>query len=259
MFENVAEIKIVLAATLLLILITFFIILFVFFYQKRYYLYKKETQLLQSQFSETLLQSQIEIQEQTLQHISRELHDNLGQVASLIKINLHTIDLSNEKKAIDKIDFTRELTRQMINDIKALSVSLNSDRIEKNGLSSAIETEVERLNKTGTLTANYVIENDFPKLPDDKALILYRMVQEILNNAVKHSQAKQITISVNVNENIFILAISDNGVGFNVEEKKDSGGAGLQNLSSRANRINAQLQTESSPETGTRITIGLPI
>jgi two-component system NarL family sensor kinase len=253
------EIKIVLAITLLLLLITSFVILFLFFYQKRYYTHKKEKEQLQSQFSQTLLQSQIEIQEQTLQHISRELHDNLGQVASLIKINLNTLQLNNPEKAIDKIENTKELTRQLIADIKSLSVSLGSDRITQSGLAKAIETEVDRLNKTGQFNATFLLAGSMPEIDKDKAVIIYRMAQEIINNMIKHSGANQIDISLNNHDKLFILAFRDNGKGFNVAEKLNDSGAGLKNLKNRALLINALLHIQSSPGAGSQVTIELPL
>ncbi len=253
------EIKIVIAITLLLILITLFVIFFLFFYQKRYYQYIKEKQLLQSQFSQSLLQSQIEIQEQTLQHISRELHDNLGQVASLIKINLNTINLSDTQKAEAKIEDTKDLTRQLIADIKSLSVSLGSDRISQVGLVKAIETEVERLNKTGQFNATYELLGVVPEIDKDKSVILYRMAQEVLNNMVKHSRAKQINISLQVKDNILTSLFRDNGIGFNMEQQENSSGAGFRNLKNRALLINAKLDVQSVPGNGTTITIELPL
>ena len=253
------EIKIVLAVTLLLLLITTFVILFLFFYQKRYYTHKKEKEQLQSQFAQTLLQSQIEIQEQTLQHISRELHDNLGQVASLIKINLNTLQISNADKAIEKIENTKELTRQLITDIKSLSISLGSDRINQSGLVKALETEADRLNKTGLFDASFRLEGPLPEIDNDKEVILYRMSQEILNNMVKHSGAKQIDISLITTDNLFILAFKDNGAGYNVEEKMSAPGAGLKNLKNRALLIKAKIQIQSSPGAGSQVIIELPL
>ncbi|MBC7888662.1 MAG: hypothetical protein H7Z13_12345 [Ferruginibacter sp.] len=210
-------------------------------------------------FNHELLQTQIEIQEQTLQQVSRELHDNLGQVASLIKINLSTLQFSNPEKAIEKIEDTKDLTRQLIADIKSLSVSLGSDRIAQVGLVKAIEIEVERLNKTGQFSASYELRGTAPVIDNDKSLILYRMAQEVLNNIIKHSRARHINILLHVNENIFILAFNDDGIGFNAEEKMNASGAGLHNLKSRAVLINAQLHIESLPGNGSSVTIALPV
>lgn len=260
MFKSLSNLSnsILLATIVILVLCGFIILNFILYYFKTK---KHHTQqiILKSQFAQTLLQSQIEIQEQTLQHISRELHDNLGQVASLIKINLNTLQLDNMPKTAEKIEATKDLTRQLIADIKSLSVSLGSDRIAQAGLVKALETEVERLNKTGQFTAIFALEGTMPVIDNDKAVILYRMAQEILNNMVKHSQATQINIFLHASENLFKLQFNDDGVGFNAAEKLNGSGAGLRNLTSRALLIHATLQILSSAENGTSIIIEMPL
>lgn len=258
--EKSSEIALlIIAGTITLILLGIFIVMFILFYQKKHANYINEKQQLQAQFSQTLLQSQIEIQEQTRRHISRELHDNLGQIASIIKINLTTISLQHPEKAGQKIEDTKELTRQLIADIKALSISLNSDHIAKAGLITAIATEVERINKTEQFRATLINTASNIIIDNDKAIILFRMVQEVLNNIIKHSKAKEITVTANSTENLFILALSDNGTGFSIEEKLNSGGQGLQNLQQRAALIHAKFSIESVPGAGTHVTIEVPV
>jgi signal transduction histidine kinase len=248
-----------LIGVLVLIILVCFIIAFIMFYQKKRSAHVTEINTVKLKFHQTLLQSQLEIQEQTLQHISHELHDNLGQVASLIKINLNTLQLNDTDKATEKIENTKELTRQLITDIKTLSVSLSSDRIAQTGLAKALEIEAERLNKTGQFEAGFVQEGNMPAIDNDKAVILYRMAQEALNNMVKHSGAKHIIVLLNATENLFTLALSDDGIGFNIDEQIKNGGAGLLNLQNRAKLINAQLSIQTAPGNGTRITIELPL
>lgn len=249
----------VVVGTIIVVLLS--VALFVFFgiYQKKSFHHKLETQQLQIQFSQTLLQSQLEIQEQTLQHISNELHDNIAQVASVIKMNLHTIKFNDIHKAEEKVEYTGELVKQLIADIKGLSVNLNGDRVVKIGLVKALETEIERINKTELYTAVFETDNNIPPIDDDKIIILYRMVQETLNNMVKHSEAKEIRLKLNCTENLLRLFLSDDGKGFNVEEKLKNGtGAGLQNLQKRAKLINATLTINSEPGNGTAVTIEYP-
>ncbi|MFT3681859.1 MAG: ATP-binding protein [Ferruginibacter sp.] len=250
---------IIVIGSLLFLGLLFFIIAFLFLYQRRHAKHLMEKDELKFHFSQTLLQSQLEIQEQTLQQISRELHDNLGHSASIIKINLNTIKLDDPVKTLEKIEDTKELTRQLIGDIKSLSISLNGDRIAKTGLVKAIETEVERLNKTGLFIAEFSHHGHQPPVDHDKSVILYRMAQEVLNNAAKHSNAKQINVNLNVTENLFILAFSDNGDGFDVEKQLQSSGSGLQNLHNRARLINATLTIQSVPGSGTTTIVQLPL
>lgn len=243
------EITVLITGSIILFLVLVSLLIFIFVFS-----YKSKVS-----YKQTLLQSQLEIQEQTLQHLSKELHDNLGQVASLIKINLFTIGLDNKDKAIQKLNDTRELTKQLITDIKALSVSLGADRITQTGLAKALETEIDRLNKTEQFKATFVLHGILPNVHNDTAIILYRMAQEVLNNMVKHSNAQHITFKLSFIDNLIILAISDDGKGFDINEQmKNGNGAGLHNLQKRATLINATLTMESSIGNGTQVTIELP-
>ena len=256
--QQEADYSIILFSFFVLLLITIILIAAILYHNRRKK-YFQETALLQSQFSQTLLQSQIEIKEQTLQYISRELHDNLGQIASLIKINLNTLQLTDPEKANEKIEDAKYLTRQLIADIKSLSVSMGNDRILQTGLANAIKAEVERLNRTGEFIATFDISGTINVIDNDKSVILFRIAQEVLNNIVKHSRATQLTINLSFTEKLFTLALKDNGIGFNVDEKLRALGAGLRNLTARALLINAQLHIQSLPGNGTTITIELPL
>lgn len=236
-----------------------FIGLIMFRYYKRNHLYHHQISLLEYEKNQAILQSQLEIQEQTLQHISNELHDNVAQVASVIKMNLHTIKFNDTHKAEEKVKYTQELVKQLITDIKALSVNLNGERVAKIGLAKALETEIERINKTELFTAVFETDNNTPAIDDDKIIILYRMVQETLNNMVKHSNAKEIKLKLNSTKDLLRLNLSDDGNGFDVEEKLKNGtGAGLYNLQKRAKLINATLTINSQIGSGTSVIIEYP-
>lgn len=243
----------------LTLLFAAFIIAFLLINQKRHYKYIREKEKIKNEFEQTLLQSQLEIKEQTLRHIAYELHDNLGQIASLIKINLNTLQLGEPEKSIQKIEETKELTRRLIGDLKSLSISLNSDRVSQLGLVKGLKEEIERLNRTGLFHAELSVSESVPPLSENATIILYRMAQEILNNIVKHSQATEVSISIQVVEKLFTLVIRDNGVGFTLNDNVNGGGSGLLNLQSRAKLIEAVLSIESSPGAGTRISIDLPL
>jgi signal transduction histidine kinase len=242
------------------IMISFLVLLFlgITAYIKKRSIHQAQMAKLQADFASTLLQSQLEIREQTLQHVGRELHDNLGHMASLIKINLTTLNLANPDTAAEKVEATKELTRQLLTDLKALSRSIGPDRISRLGLVKAIEQEVANINKTGEFRADYQTDGIIPSLPDDKLIILFRMIQEILQNMVRHSQAKNISLILIGTEKSLNLKLSDDGTGFNVEEKLQGEGAGLHNLINRAKLISAEFSIQSSLSKGTQITINLP-
>ncbi|HMG88436.1 MAG TPA: ATP-binding protein [Chryseolinea sp.] len=254
-----SKITIVSGAVIFIFLVLLWLLRIVVKYQKNNFKHSLEKQQLQSQFSQTLLQSQLEIKEQTLQNIAYELHDNLGQIASLIKINLNTLQLKADEQSAQKIEDTKELVRQLITDLKSLSVSLNSERVSQLGIDKGLENEVERLNKTGQYEIVMQQEGSIPMLDANTTIILYRMSQEIINNIIKHSGAKRIVLSLNATSKFLILAFSDDGVGFDKEAKIKGGGSGLMNLQSRAKLINAELTIKSSPGSGTVISIELHV
>lgn len=252
------QILTVLLASLFLLLFFVGFLIFTILYFRRFNQLQLEKNELKLVFEKTIKKVELEIKEQTMQHIARELHDNLGQVASLIKINLYTLKLEDTLQTREKIESTQELARQMIVDIRALSTSLNGDRVTQLGLAKSLESEVEKLNKTGLIVAT-LHQPDYRLILDaNTTLILFRIGQEILNNTLKHSCAKHVTISLNVSEKLFTLAISDDGIGFNLEEKISSGGSGLLNLQNRAKLIHAEFSIQSSPN-GTSISIQLPL
>lgn len=237
-------------------IIIFLLICFIALVVVLYYYRQKKTR---DAFAHTLLQSQLEIQEQTLQQISNELHDNIAQIAGIIKMNLYTIKPDDIKKTKQKIEDTQELVQQLITDIRLLSVNFNGDRIIQIGLSKALETEIERINKTDLFVALFERDDTAIIIDDDKAIILYRMAQEILNNMMKHSNADKINLRLSSKENTITLSISDNGKGFDVDDTLKNGtGSGLRNLQKRAKLINASLIIKSSTGDGTNITIELP-
>lgn len=229
------------------------------FYQKKKFVHRQAMQEMEKQYKEELLQTQIETQEHLMQQLSQELHDNLGQIASLIKINLTTINTAVSGTVADQVSFTKELTRQMIKDIKALSVKLNSDRINEVGLVKMLEDEVEKINKTQRFQSMLEVNGDVPELNGNDAIILYRIIQESINNSLKHSDATTITFKLSGKNNLLILSISDDGKGFNIEEKMRSGGSGLHNFYKRVALIRGKLTLESEIGAGTTMTVILPL
>lgn len=237
----------------------FVALLFIFFislairYRKR----KKENELLKTSYRLELQKAHLEIQEETLSYVSRELHDNLGQLASLIKINLNTIDTASLPPAItDKVEDTRELMRRLTRDIKILSVGLNNASPYQPFL-EAVRKEIDQLNKTGVFRAELSVSNDFMEPQEEKSLMVFRMVQEVINNVIKHSQATLLSAHFYHRNGASVIELEDNGTGFDVDQPLNSEGSGLNNLRTRARLINADLKIRSRKTDGTTVTITL--
>jgi signal transduction histidine kinase len=176
--------------TLLFFALAVAIILFLRQYHKTQQKFDWERQ----NHKQALLQTEIEIKEQTLNAVSRELHDNLGQIASLIKINLNLVSTNINEHDRSKILESIELLKQLIADIKSLSLSLNSDNIHRIGLFESIKQDIERINRTGTLQIKFTSQNTLPALDPDVEIFLYRICQEAWNNILKHAKATNATL-----------------------------------------------------------------
>ena len=158
-----------------------------------------EKEEMKNTFQKTLLQTQLEIQEQTLKNISQEIHDNVGQVLTLAKLNLATTTVADEA-ASEKIKTSQQLIGKAIQDLRDLSRSLNTDYVEEMGLVRSVEYELELLQKTGTIATELNIEGKIIKFNKHTELILFRIVQETIHNIMKHAEAKKISASIDFND-----------------------------------------------------------
>lgn len=237
------------AGTIVILLLLLFLVLFIAEYQKRRKQFLDEKMRLQQES----LQSQLEIREQTLKNISEEIHDNIGQTLSLVKINLNRLikkPVANEEQLLQ----TRDLVSKAIQDLRAVSRSMNSGAVLRDGLLHAIEWELMQVERTGYYRTELMLTGEPEALDPRKELILFRIFQEALNNVIKHAQAKTIEVRLAYNNGL-ILQIRDNGQGFDL--KDGSTGIGLHNIRNRAALIGAQLNMESSAA-GTILELTLP-
>ncbi|MGB8193003.1 MAG: sensor histidine kinase [Chitinophagaceae bacterium] len=238
--------------------ITFFI--FFISYQKRKYKYAKEKQQLRTDFQQELLRTKLEIQEQTFQNISQEIHDNIGQMLSLLKLNLNTVDISQTQATEQKLQRSREIVAQAITDLRDLSKSLSPEAIMKIGLNDTIQKELLLMAKAGQYEANFTVQGDYYRFDPQKELIVFRIFQEILNNIIKHSKARTVNVKLDYQPQRFTLAVTDDGEGFDaskLESEETCIGLGVRNMYNRAVLIDATFTISSIPEKGTTVCIEL--
>ncbi len=252
----------IIISTCLLLIFGIIITRYIFLYQKKRYRHQQEVLELRETFTQTLLQSKIEIQEQTLDHISKELHANFSHLVSLININLSEILPHSSGETKDNILETKSLAKQLLSELKALSASLNTDHIMKIGFVSALENEINRLGKSKKYQISFTKSGEEYRLSPDKEIILLRLCQEALNNILKYAKANSITILLEYTDATLKIEISDDGVGFDPEEvnrlSAEKQSTGLLNMQKRANLINAEFLIFSQPGKGTKINISIP-
>jgi len=254
--EDQLIIPIIIAGTAMLLMLGMFIVGFLFFYQRKHNNHLTEKESLKAAFDKELLKTRIEIQEDTLSHISREIHDNITQVLSFVKLNLSMIDQPDEDIK-SKLTESRELVAQTINDLRNLSKSMSFEQIEIMGLVKTIEIEAERVNKSGLIIIEIIVEGEVFSLGEQYELVLFRIFQEALNNTLKYSAAKHLKINLQYSIKLFNLTLTDDGVGFSVDEIGNNSGAGLRNMRNRAALIGAEAHIISARGEGCSIKISL--
>lgn len=215
-----------------------------------------DKELMKSQFQQEMLKAQLEIQEETLKQISQEVHDNIGQTLSLAKLTLNTLGMLNQQSALDKIDSTKQLITKAIQDLRSLSKTLNKDAVLSLGLVRAVEAQLEFIERIGSFETHFEQQGLTNTLPPQAELICFRIVQEAVNNIIKHAEATKIEIVLHFKDYLLEMMIKDNGKGFN-QQSEETSGTGLRNMKSRAVLIGGTLEVETNDK-GTSIFVTVP-
>lgn len=253
---------VIIITTLLLLIFGGIIVRYIFLYQRKRYRHQQEVVELREIFNQTLLQSKLEIQEQTLNHIAKELHANFSQLVSLININLSEILPQSSDKMKANVMETKSLAKHLMAELKALSASLNTDHIIHIGFEKALHNEINRLGNTKKYEIKYTKMGNCFRLCPEHEIILFRLCQEILNNILQYAKASTITVRLNYSADLFELEIADDGIGFDLELaagfSAEQESTGLLNIQKRAKLIKGEVLIKSEVGKGTSISISIP-
>jgi len=246
----------ILISVILILILVVFITIIVYRYQQKQNAYYKDIESLKEFHQNALLQSHLEIQEQTFQNVSREIHDNIGQKLTLAKLHLNTLNYTDNGKTILQINDSVNMISEAINDLSDISRSMSSEIILNNGIIKALEFEAAQLTKSGKYKISLSTTGNPIFMDANTELVLFRIAQESLNNIVKHANASKIDIRLHYDNTILTLIINDNGKGFYAEENRF--GTGLLNIKKRANVLKGSLSISSTPDICTQIKIEMP-
>jgi len=246
----------------LLVILIGFIAIISFLYQKRQHAFLQQLQGVKNTYEQEGLKTQLEVQEQTLSHISMEIHDNIGQFISLAKLHLNTLDLRPETADAEKVADAVDLLSRAMDDLRDISKSLSLELIRTGGLAKAVESQVNQLRKTARYVIDFSVTGSYYDLEEQKEIILFRILQEALNNVIRHAKASKVDIQLNYLSSQVSLLITDDGVGFNASnywtKGERGGGGGLNHMLARSSLINAQFQVDSIPGEGASILVTVP-
>ena len=260
MQKNTYDVIIFLYGISIVFILLFSIILFLLHsYKKRQQKHLESIMLIKQDFDNTILNTQLEIQEQTFQHISREIHDNISLSLTLAKLQLNTFDWNEREKSATKLESSIKLLGSSIAQLSDISKSLNADIIIQQGLLKALEEEIERIRHTDQFELEYEVKGSPVFMDSNKELIIFRIIQEAFNNVIKHAKASVVQLQLDFCPQQLQICIADNGKGFNQDISKNRGNAGLKNMETRANILKGEMQVFSSPESGTNLLFTIPI
>ncbi len=229
----------------LLLLVTVIIILFTVFVRRKNKLLEEQEKAKKA-FDRELAESQIEIREETLRNISWELHDNIGQLMTLAKIQ--------SQMAQDKPEMMAEVSETIgigINELRALSKLINPEALKSLSLNEAISLEIERFNRLKFIEAGLKVEGEKRFIENNREIIIFRILQEFFSNTIKHSKASKLLVTLTYSGDFLLIKAEDNGIGFT--PKNDFAGIGLKNMQTRAQLINSVLNIKSEKNKGTSL------
>lgn len=211
-----------------------------------------------SRLHKAKIMAEISTLENERKRIVSDLHDELGPVLSAVKLHLnHLENISDENKKI--VDFSNKHIDEIINKIREISYNLLPNTLVRNGFVKAVEEYIEKIKQAHPINIRFTCSDDFV-LSKDKEINMYRILQEVIHNTIKHSQAHSLVIELKVEKNILHMNIADDGVGFNYQEKMQKGpGLGLLNLQSRAEVIDAHFTLQSEKGKGTCYFFEIPL
>jgi two-component system NarL family sensor kinase len=242
--------------TVLFVLFVFFLIAYLLVQKNKQNVFHLEKQRMIYDHQNKLLNTKLEEQELVMEQISKEIHDNLGQVLSFLKMNtgmIRKMAVTEQQEAL--VDKHAELLTQLIKDIRNISHTLNSDYIKGKGLHEILKSEFEYLNATRNIRCNVEVTGSQNLVSPEKQLIIYRIAQEAVHNTVKHAMATEISIILNFGTEELIMLVKDNGVGFDKEKIFSFDGIGFINMFNRAKHLNGHLDIQSERGNGCTITL----
>ena len=244
MDEKEIQSFLIISSVVLFILIITMISLFLLF-QKRKNALLLEKEFAKKHFEQEISKAQIEIREETFRNISWELHDNIGQLLTLAKIQLQNNSPVNDVK---------ETLNKSLKELRGLSKLINPDTLKNMSLEQAITDGINRFNRLNFIESKLTIKGNQAKIDSKIEIVFFRILQEFFSNTIKHAKATRLDIQLDYQTDMLIITAKDNGLGFDLNKQKHSG-IGLTNMKNRAKLVNANATILSEPNKGTKLTI----
>lgn len=249
------EILLIIYFILVILLLVAFVVVFFYVFQMRKNKLLFEKWETQRRYEQEIVNSRLEIQEQTLKNVGWELHDNIGQLLSVARMQLNMLGNAVEASTKEQVKEIGEIVGSSLKEVRSLSKSLNNEVVGYLGLESSLSNELERFERLKMLKVQFETSGETREIPQKDAIVLFRILQEFFSNVIKHAKAKNLKVKLKYGEKLLIEA-RDDGKGFDPETVSRS--SGLINMKSRAELIGAEFHLQSRPGEGTSLKIVYP-
>lgn len=237
--------------TLGMILLAAVIVFFFVAYQKRLLTKQLELNRIKSAQKDEIIRNTIEAQEKERKRIAQDLHDEVGAMLSVVKLNISRIEKKSENSTAKNLaGETKGYIDNLITQVRRISRSLLPPSLEKLGIYYALVEFADWINKAGEINVQTWKCGEQFRFDSKHELAIFRIAQELINNAIKHSGGTHIIINMKFSAKIVFVSLSDNGKGFDLKEKWNTG-LGLKNLESRSQMMGAKFKMKSRPGKGT--------
>jgi signal transduction histidine kinase len=241
----------VLFATVLFFLLVGFIVAYLIIYRRKRKQHAFEMNLSKKEFEQQLLQSQVEVQENTFKHIAKELHDNIGQLLSTTKMLLGVTEM-NLPFVSETLIAANDTLSKAIQELRSVSRSLDKEWLEQFNFSENLQNEIKTIEAGGTVSVSLIQQASYDA-SNNEQLILFRVVQEALQNALRHAQPRHIRIEIRENDTICLIKIYNDGQSI----QNNFHGMGTNNMKHRVQLLGGQIAWQAAKQ-GTLVKIDLP-
>ncbi len=251
-------IPLILFGSLVLIMFVFTIGSFMIIQKQKQQRAKIEQRETEQRYQNELLNVKLEVQENALNMVSREIHDNVGQELSIVRMQLFNASRAASLEMAKELCTTAtELLGNSITELRNLSHVLNGEMIARLGLIAAIQKELVFVNAVYPAQGSLTLGGDEIQLSDEQDLLLFRIVQQAIGNIHRHANATEYTIDIRYHAQKIAIVIRDNGEGFKNTDGHQPSGIGLINISERARMLGGEVSFGNNPDRGAYVQLSL--